>query len=183
MSILPCFPVCSVRPRNDINETNDAVLIPFLLSDPWEPSWTMLLSGPRVHRYTSTARLLTPHPSLVPFTSSTARSLWCVHSHQPPQCFTITWRSHFSSIRERLSSKLLEEYNFLRFLLSSAFEFQGKGEKKKKKNLFGSVLLHQSCVPTAAAAAAVRERCHLYFLTAKISRASERQSLTPRRLH
>lgn len=47
-----------------INETNDALLIPFLQHDPWEPSWTMLLSDPCVHRGTSTARLPPGSPPL-----------------------------------------------------------------------------------------------------------------------
>lgn len=94
----------------------------------------MLLSDPCVRRYTSTARLLPPlgplhflHSSL-----SLVRPL-----SSAPQCFTITWRSRFFfSIQERLSSKLLEEYNFLRFLLSSAFEISRKRKTRTFLEVF-----------------------------------------------
>lgn len=93
----------------------------------------MLPSDPCVHRYTSAARLLPPlgplhflHSSL-----SLVRPLSSAF-----QCFTIIWRSHFFSIQERLSFKLLEEYSLLRFLSSSAFEFQGKEKKRTFLEVF-----------------------------------------------
>lgn len=104
---------------------------------------------PQIHKYSPPTAPLGPlhflHSSL-----SLVRPLSSAR-----RCFTITWRPHFSSIQERPSSKLLEEYNFLRFLLSSAFEFQGKEKKKKKEpfwKCFATSKLHANSSRSGAGA-------------------------------
>lgn len=93
---------------------------------------------PQIHKYSPPT--VPPPPSPFRFLHSSLSLVRPLSS--APRCFAITWRSHFSSIQQRISSRLLEEYNFLRFLLSSAFEFQGKGEKEPFWKCFATSKLH-----------------------------------------
>lgn len=126
----------SVCPRTGINEPNDALLIPCLQRDPWEPSWTMLLSDPCVHRGTSTARL--PPGSLPPLT------LRCVHSHQ---LLSYVWPSLLLNLtKECHPGFLILIFYFFWALRHSAVCFNvflpSELWENKEKAFFGSVLGH-----------------------------------------
>lgn len=150
---------CRQRLPLKINETNNALLLPFLLHDPWEPSRTMLLSDPCVRGGTSTARLppaspLLPLPSVALQLTITLLNLW-----------------------DGAVEDFVKRHNVL--LSALMFFFLLNCERTGKYRSLRFFRPHQS---HCAAAAAGQERCRPRCLTAKTCRASERQQPTPHRL-
>lgn len=150
----------------------------FFCRVPWEPLWTILLSYPCVHTHT--------HTHYCPPTPQSHHFLHCSHTcaalllSSDIQCLTIIWRSHFIWWFFTLTKE-----SHIRIIgwsipfLYSSFIFFSVSRRTFIKTFWEHFKPHYSCMQTTSA----QERCHLYFLTTKISCALESRSLMPLQLH